>query len=87
MQSLTNSEFHGEKPKTSLDLIGLMCPEPVYRTRMQIDKMVAGEMLEVFADDPAADDDIRSWIRKSGNQLILSEKRWNTLRFLIRKVK
>ncbi len=27
------------KPDRTLDCLGLYCPEPVYRTRMELDKM------------------------------------------------
>ncbi len=88
MLSLTNSDqSSAPKPDKTLDVIGLMCPEPIFRTRIDIDKMVAGQVLEVLADDPAAEDDIKSWIKKSDNQLILVEKQGYTFRFLIRKVK
>ncbi|MBI2127183.1 MAG: sulfurtransferase TusA family protein [Thaumarchaeota archaeon] len=88
MLGLTNSdESSAPKPDKTLDAIGLMCPEPIFRTRIDIDKMVAGQVLEVLADDPAAEDDIKSWIKKSDNQLILVEKQGYTFRFLIRKVK
>ena len=85
--SLTNSnQYSAAKPDKTLDVIGLVCPEPVFRTRIDVDRMVAGQILEVLADDPAAEDDIKSWIKKSGNQLILVEKQGYTFRFLIRKV-
>jgi TusA-related sulfurtransferase len=88
MTSLTNSNrTSAPKPDKTLDVIGLMCPEPIFRTRIDLDKMLAGQVLEVLADDPAAEDDIKSWIKKSGNQLILIEKQGYTFRFLIRKVK
>lgn len=88
MTSLTNSNrTYAPKPDKTLDVIGLMCPEPIFRTRVDLDKMVAGQVLEVLADDPAAEEDIRSWIKKSGNQLILIEKQGYTFRFLIRKAK
>lgn len=87
MISLTDSRLKEAKPDRTLDVLGFMCPEPVFRTRIEIGNMVRGQILEVLADDPASDDDIKSWIRKSGNQLILAEKKGNAFRFLIRKVK
>ena len=70
-----------------LDCIGLYCPEPVFRTRMELDKMERGEVLEVFADDPAAEADIRSLVKRTGQELLKIEKENNSLRILIRKVK
>ncbi len=46
------------KPDRNLDCVGLYCPEPVFRARQAIDKLAVGEVLEVIADDPAAEQDI-----------------------------
>ena len=45
------------------------------------------EILEVFADDPVAEEDIKSWINKSENELLSFNKDDKLLKFLIRKVK
>ncbi len=75
------------KPSRTLDCIGLYCPEPVFRTRIELDKMDVGEVLEMLADDPAAEEDIKSLVKRTGHELLESSKRGNVLRFLIRKVK
>jgi len=75
------------KPNRTLDCIGLYCPEPVFRTRLELDKMAAGEVLELLADDPAAEEDIKSLIKRTGHELLQLSKEGSVLRFLIRKVK
>ena len=75
------------KPSRTLDCIGLYCPEPVFRTRLELDKMDVGEVLEMIADDPAAEEDIKSLVKRTGHELLQLSKRGNVLRFLIRKVK
>ena len=75
------------KPNRTLDCIGLYCPEPVFRTRLELDKMVVDEVLEVLADDPAAERDIKSLIKRTGNEILKIDKGNNTIRFVIRKVK
>ncbi len=75
------------KPSRTLDCIGLYCPEPVFRTRLELDKMAIGEILEMLADDPAAEEDIRSLVKRTGHELLELSKRGNVLRFLIKKVK
>ncbi|HIE19335.1 TPA: hypothetical protein EYP75_06375, partial [Candidatus Bathyarchaeota archaeon] len=52
------------KPNKTLDCTGLYCPEPVFRTRIELDKMKSGEILEVLADDPAAKEDIKSLVKR-----------------------
>jgi len=75
------------KPSRTLDCLGLYCPEPVFRVRMELDNMKVGDTLEVLADDPAAEEDIKSLVRRLEQQLLNQSKEGNTLRFLIKKVK
>lgn len=75
----------GKKPKTKLDCLGLYCPEPVFRTRLELDKLEPGEVLEVLADDPAAAEDIGSLVKHLGHEMLEFTKEGNVLRFLIKK--
>ncbi len=75
------------KPDRVLDCLGLYCPEPVYRTRMELDKMKIGEIVELLADDPAAEADIRSLVKRLEQELLRVSKEGNTISFLIKKVK
>jgi len=75
------------KADRTLDCIGLYCPEPVFRTRQEIDKMSIGQILEIVADDPAAEADIQSLTKRTGQELIEIRKEGNHIRFLVRKVK
>ena len=70
-----------------LDCIGLYCPAPVFNTRQEIDKLAIGEILEVLADDPASEEDIKAWAKWAGQKLIKVEKIAEGMRFLIQKVK
>jgi TusA-related sulfurtransferase len=65
----------------------LYCPEPVFRTRLELDKIAVGEVLEVFADDPASEEDIKSLVKRTGQELLEISKEGNTFRFLIKKIK
>ena len=70
-----------------LDCLGLYCPEPVFRTRLELDEMEVGETLEVVADDPAAESDIQSLVKHLEQEILSSSKEGNTIRILIKKVK
>jgi len=70
-----------------LDCIGLYCPMPVLKTRQEMDKLALGEILEVLADDPAAEEDIKAWAKRTGQRIIELEKTQEGMRFLIQKVK
>ena len=75
------------KPDHKLDCLELYCPEPVVRTRIEIDKMQRNEILEVVADDPAAEKDIKSLVRNLGHEVLQFHDDGDKVRFLIRKVK
>ncbi len=75
------------KPTRTLDCIGLYCPEPVFKTRLELDEMKVGETLEVLADDPAAESDIRSLVKNLGQELIDVAKKGDTVQIFIRKVR
>jgi TusA-related sulfurtransferase len=70
-----------------LDARGLFCPEPVFRTKMEIERMQVGETLTVLADDPNAEEDISRWVKRTGHELLSLNKNDNSLEFLIKKVK
>jgi len=70
-----------------LDCLGLYCPEPVFRTRQEIDKLAVGQVLEVIADDPAAEEDIARLVKRLGHQLLELRKERDEIHLLIKKVK
>ena len=76
-----------EESHNILDCIGLYCPMPILRTRQEMDKLGVGDILEVLADDPAAEPDIKSWAKRTGQKILKIEKTDEGLRFLIEKVK
>lgn len=77
----------GIKPDRTLDALGLYCPEPVFRVRIELDNMKVGETLEVLADDPAAEEDIKSLCKRLEQQILNLSKDGDTIRFLIKKIK
>ncbi len=70
-----------------IDCVGLYCPEPVYKTRTELDEMNPGEVLEVLADDPAAEEDIRSLVKHLGHEILRVTKEGNVVHVVIRKSK
>jgi TusA-related sulfurtransferase len=74
-------------PKKTIDVKGLFCPEPVFRTKIEVERMGVGEVLKVVADDPEAEEDISRWVNRNGHELVNFTKENNELTFLIKKVK
>jgi len=50
-----------------------------------MDKLAVGEVLEVLADDPAAEEDLKAWAKRTGQKLLTIEKTDEGMRFLILK--
>ena len=75
------------KPDKTLDCVGLFCPEPVFRTRMQLDEMKIGETLEILADDPAARSDIENLAKNLGQEIMSVTQEGAVTRILMKKVK
>ncbi|NTU89108.1 MAG: sulfurtransferase TusA family protein [Actinobacteria bacterium] len=71
----------------TLDCIGLFCPEPLFQTREAIDSLEPGELLEVLADDPAAEEDLTRFAKRTGHEVVDFEESDDSMRFLIRKGK
>ncbi len=75
------------KPDRTLDCVGLYCPEPVFKTRLELDEMKVGETLEVLADDPAAESDIRSLVKNLEQELVSVIRKGDQVQIMIKKVK
>lgn len=69
----------------ALDATEMMCPMPLLKTRLLLQRMQAGECLLVTATDPGSWQDIPKYIRLSGHQLLHSKKNAQQFSFLIQK--
>ncbi len=55
--------------RTVLDLKGLSCPLPVLKANKTMKELIAGEVLEIIATDPAAPKDFEVFCENTGHQL------------------
>lgn len=69
----------------SLDCVGLFCPEPLFQAREAMDRLEPGEVLEVLADDPAAEEDLTRFAKRAGHEIVSIEDNDEYKRFIIRK--
>jgi tRNA 2-thiouridine synthesizing protein A len=81
---MCTTELHAD---CLLDCLGLFCPMPIVKTREAMRTMAAGQVLEMRSDDPASDADMRSWARRTGNELVAVTKDGAIYRFLVRKTR
>jgi len=72
--------------KEILDARGLLCPLPVLKARKRLKTMLTGDLLKVWADDPAARIDIPHYCSESGNTLLeTAERRDGSSYYIIKK--
>ncbi|MBI4014302.1 MAG: sulfurtransferase TusA family protein [Candidatus Rokubacteria bacterium] len=71
----------------SLDCVGLFCPMPIVKTREAMKTMTVGQILEMVSDDPASEADMKSWAKRTGNDLLAVTKDGPIHRFLVRKIR
>jgi tRNA 2-thiouridine synthesizing protein A len=72
-------------PVAELDCVGLYCPMPIARTKEEIEGIEVGQILKVEADDPAAEEDIKRWAKRTGHQVVRFEKSGNLMTFFIKR--
>lgn len=58
-----------DEPHT-LDARSLLCPLPVLKARKRLKSLQPGDMLELWADDPAAIVDVPHFCGEAGHDLI-----------------
>ena len=57
----------------SFDYRGLKCPLPVLKARRALAELVAGDVVEILADDPASPLDMSHFCEAEGHQLARSD--------------
>lgn len=72
-------------PAVQVDARGLSCPLPVVRAKLAIEKLNAGELVEVIATDPGSVADFANWSKMTGNELVESRDDAGVYTYLIRK--
>jgi len=60
---------------------------PIALTKEAIDDIEIGQILKIEADDPAAEEDIKRWAKRTGHDLLKFDKKGKILTFIIRKNK
>jgi TusA-related sulfurtransferase len=72
--------------KKVLDCSGLCCSLPLVEARTESDKMEAGQTLEVIANCPSAEEDMKVLTRKEGFELVRKWKEDDRFHFVIKKL-
>jgi tRNA 2-thiouridine synthesizing protein A len=69
----------------TLDLKGLARPLPLERSRDELGRLRAGDLLEVVTTDQSAIQDFAAWATATGEDLLEASQFGHVFRFVIRK--
>ncbi len=70
-----------------LDTRGLFCPEPLFEVRTFSESLDIGQTFKVLSDDPAAEEDLTRWAKRTGTELLELVKDEDDLIFYFKKNK
>ena len=68
-----------------LNCEGLNCPLPILKTKKTIDGMSSGELLKMTSTDPGSVNDMDSWSKRTGNELVSHAEDSGIHTFVIKK--
>ena len=65
-------EINGKKidAERSVDAVGLFCPMPVVKLKLELEKAGINKVVELLADDPGVLEDLPAWCKETGNKLL-----------------
>ena len=75
----------GVTATTVLDAKGLSCPMPLLRTKKEMNKLNAGEILQVDGTDPGSRNDLPGWCTRSGHEYLGEKEESGYFSFFIQK--
>jgi tRNA 2-thiouridine synthesizing protein A len=72
-------------PDLEVDARGLLCPLPILRLARAFRRAPGGSVARLLATDPAAVEDVETFCREGGHELLSTERDGELLRFRVRK--
>lgn len=80
-----NSSNNSISPNHTLDTCGLFCPEPVMMLHNKIRDIALGDVIEIWATDPATTRDIPKFCAFLGHELLQQDQRDGKYYYLLQK--
>lgn len=68
-----------------LDAKGMSCPLPILKTKKAVETMAKDQVLKVETTDPGSKNDMASWAKRTGNEILKVEEGTGTFIFYIKK--
>jgi len=84
---LSHEEIDGTIIDEELDTRGLFCPEPLFEVRNLSETLTVGQYFKVIADDPAAEEDLKRWAKRTDTKVVEFNKDGDDLIFVFKKLK
>ena len=84
---MSHEENEGITFDEELDTRGLFCPEPLFEVRNLSETLSVGQCFKVIADDPAAEDDLKRWAKRTDTKVVEFNKDGDDLVFVFKKLK
>ena len=84
---LSNEKIDDVEIVEELDTRGLYCPEPLFEARNLSETLEIGQCFKVIADDPAADEDLHRWAKRTDTEVVEFRKDGDDIVFVFKKTK
>ena len=68
-----------------LDAKGLSCPLPILKTKKAVEALSKDQILKVETTDPGSKNDMASWAKRTGNEIVKTEEGAGTFTIYIKK--
>jgi tRNA 2-thiouridine synthesizing protein A len=68
-----------------LDAKGMSCPMPILKTKKAVDALSKDQILKVESTDAGSKNDMASWAKRTGNEILKTEEGSGTFTFYIKK--
>jgi tRNA 2-thiouridine synthesizing protein A len=68
-----------------LNVKGLSCPLPILKTKKVLDSLGKGQILKIETTDPGSKNDMTSWAKRTGNEILKVDEGPGIYIFYIKK--
>ena len=68
-----------------LDAKGMSCPLPILKTKKAVEALTKDQVLKVLTTDAGSKNDMASWAKRTGNEILSVEEGGGTFTFYIKK--
>lgn len=58
----------------TVDAVGLFCPLPLVKLKLELEQIGLNEVVEILADDEGILEDLPNWCKETGNKLLYIKK-------------